>query len=73
MFGVNMGKTTVFIDEILLENAIKAVKAKSKKEAIEKGLKELVHKKNIESLRSELGTYDLDLTLEELERSRKEQ
>jgi len=35
-FGVNMGKTTVFIDNMLLEKAIKAVKAKSKKEAIEK-------------------------------------
>jgi len=65
-----MGKTTVFIDDMLLENAIRAVKAKSKKEAIEKGLKELVHKKNIEALRSELGTYDLVLTLEELDRSR---
>jgi len=68
-----MGKTTVFIDDILLENAIKAVKAKSKKEAIEKGLKELVHKKNIQTLRSELGTYDLDLTLEKLDRSREGQ
>jgi len=68
-----MGKTTVFIDDMLLENAIKVTKAKSKKEAIEKGLKELVHKKNIEALRSELGTYDLDLTLEKLDKLRKGQ
>lgn len=68
-----MGKTTVFIDNKLLENAIKVTKAKSIKEAIEKGLKELVHKKNIEALRNELGTYDLDLTLEKLDKLRKEQ
>ena len=67
-----MGKTTVFIDDMLLENAIKVTKSKSKKEAIEKGLKELVHKKNIEALRSELGTYDIDLTLEKLDELRKE-
>lgn len=67
-----MGKTTVFIDDMLLKDAIKVTKAKSKKEAIEKGLKELVHKKNIEALRSELGTYDIDLTLEKLDELRKE-
>lgn len=68
-----MGKTTVFIDDKLLESAIKVTKARSKKEAIEKGLKELVHKKNIEALRKELGTFDIDLTLEKLNESRKEQ
>ncbi|MGM0368707.1 MAG: type II toxin-antitoxin system VapB family antitoxin [Actinomycetota bacterium] len=68
-----MGKTTVFIDEKLLESAIKAINAKSKKEAIEKGLKELVHRKNIEALRKELGTYDLVLTLDGLDKLRKGQ
>lgn len=66
-----MGKTTVIIDDKLLKAAIEVTKAKSKREAIEKGLSELVHKKNIEALRKELGTFDLDLTPEKLNEVRK--
>ena len=66
-----MGKTTVIIDDNLLKAAIEVTKAKSKREVIEKGLIELVHKKNIEALRKELGTFDLDLTLEKLNEIRK--
>jgi len=66
-----MGKTTVIIDDKLLKAAIEVTKAKSKREVIEKGLIELVHKKNIEALRKELGTFDLDLTLEKLNEIRK--
>ena len=66
-----MGKTTVIIDDKLLKAAIEVTKAKSKREVIEKGLNELVHKKNIEALRRELGTFDLGLTLEKLNEIRK--
>ena len=66
-----MGKTTVIIDDELLKAAIEVTKAKSKREVIEKGLIELVHKKNIEALRKELGTFDLGLTLEKLNEIRK--
>lgn len=65
-----MGKTTVEIDDSLLKEAIKAIGAKTKKEAIEAGLRYLVGRQNREALRKELGTYDIDLTLEELERMR---
>jgi Arc/MetJ family transcription regulator len=65
-----MRKTTVQIDESLLAEAIKATGAKTKKEAIEAGLKYLVQRKHREALRQELGTFDIDLTLEELERLR---
>lgn len=68
-----MGKTTVVIDDKLLEAAIKVTGAKSKRQAIEEGLKELVCRKNIEALRKELGTFDLDLTLAGLEKLRKEE
>lgn len=68
-----MGKTTVVIDDKLLEAAIKVTGAKSKRQVIEDGLKELVRKKNIEALRKELGTFDLDLTLVGLEKLRKEE
>ena len=66
-----MGKTTVIIDDKLIKAAIEVTKAKSKREVIEKGLIELVHKKNIEALRKELGTFDLGLTLEKLNEIRK--
>lgn len=65
-----MGKTTIQIDESLLREAIDAIGAKTKKEAIEAGLKYLVQRKNREALREELGTFDIDLTLPELERLR---
>lgn len=60
-------KTTVVLNDKLLKEAIMAIGARTKKEAIEAGLRELVRKKNRDALISELGTYDLDLSLEELE------
>lgn len=65
-------KTTVVIDDELLLEALKAAKVKTRREAIELGLRELVRQRNLEALRQELGTYDLDLSLEELERLRSE-
>ena len=62
-----MGKTTVVIDDHLLKDAIGA---RSKREAIEAGLRALVRQRHREALRKELGTFDLDLTLDELERLR---
>jgi len=63
-------KTTMVIDENLLQEAMEAIGAKTKRETIEAGLRELVRKKNQEALKEELGTFDLDLTLEELEKLR---
>ena len=61
-----MSKTTVFIDEVLIRNALKVTNLKTKKDVIEEGLKELIRRKNREQLRRELGTFDIDLTLKEL-------
>ncbi len=58
------------IDESLLAEAIKAIGAKREREAIEAGMKYLVQWKKREALRHELDTFDIDLTLEELERLR---
>jgi Arc/MetJ family transcription regulator len=63
-------KTTVMIDEKLLSQAVRAIGARSKREAIEAGLRELVKQMNRDALRRELGTFDLDLTLAELRRLR---
>ena len=65
-----MGKTTVVIDDKLLNDAIEAIGARSKKEAIEAGLRSLVKEYHREALRKELGTFEIELTLEELERLR---
>jgi Arc/MetJ family transcription regulator len=68
-----MAKTTVVIDDELLDEAMRASGAKTKKQAITTALKELVRRKNLEALRQEAGTYDLALSLEELEKLRNEQ
>jgi len=65
-----MKKTTVFVDEALIEVALKASKLRTKKEVIEAGLKELVRKKNRDLLRGELGTFDIELSLDELKKQR---
>ena len=65
-----MKKTTVLIDEQLLQTAMNAIGVRTKKEAIRVGLETLVSFHQRESLQKELGTFDLDLSLEELERLR---
>ena len=67
-----MAKTTVFIDDILMNAALRVTNLKTKKEVIEAGLRELVRRKNRELLRQELGSFDIDLSLEELKKRRAE-
>jgi hypothetical protein len=62
-----MKKTTVLLNEQLLREAKKAVGAQSTREVIEIGLYSLVRQANREALRKELGTYEIDLTPDELE------
>jgi Arc/MetJ family transcription regulator len=66
-----MRKTTVYIDEELLKQAIDAIGARSKKDAIEAGLRSLVQQRNREALRKELGTFEIEMTLEQLEELRR--
>jgi Arc/MetJ family transcription regulator len=68
-----MHKTTVEIDERLLEEAVTLSGAKSKKMAIEEGLRELIRSIQRKRLKKELGTYDLDLTAKDLERMRRDE
>jgi len=65
--GIKMKKTTVQIDDELLQAAMEASGARSKRAAIEKGLQALIRDYNREELRKELGTFDIELTLDELE------
>lgn len=67
-----MGKTTVVIDDALLKKVMEVIEVKTKKEAIAAGIKDLIRNRNREALRRELGSFDLDLILEELQRQRDE-
>ena len=67
-----MGKTTVVIDETLINEALRATNLKTKREVIEKGLKELLRTRNRKLLRQELGTFDIDLSIDELKKRRAE-
>ena len=67
-----MAKTTVIIDDELLDKAMKVTGAKTKTQVIAAGLKELIHKRSLEAFRQELGTFDLALSLEELQKLRNE-
>jgi len=66
-------KTTIVINEELLREAMKVAGVKTKRETVEAGLRELVRRRNLEALKEELGTFDLDLSLEELEGLRSEE
>jgi Arc/MetJ family transcription regulator len=68
-----MPKTTVEINEKLLERAMKISGAKTKKGAIESGLKELIKSINKNMLKKELGTFDLDISVEDLEKMRRDE
>ncbi len=57
-----MKKTTVLIDEQLLQAAMSAIGVRTKKEAIRAGLESLVNGHQRKSLQKELGTFDLDLS-----------
>jgi Arc/MetJ family transcription regulator len=68
-----MKKTTVFVDEALIRDALRVTKLKTKKEVIDAGLRELIRKKNREILKQELGTFEIELSPEELKGRRAEQ
>jgi len=63
-------RTTLDLDEELLDDAKRLTKAKSKKAVIEQALTELIRARRIEQLRKMVGTDAIDLTLEDLRRMR---
>ncbi len=65
-----MRRTTVFIDEDLLEEAIRLTGAKTRRQVITAGLRELVRMHHRKAFARELGTFDLDLTIEALKELR---
>ena len=65
-----MKRTTVELDEKLVARAMKSSGAKTMHEALVRGLEELIRARARESLRSRLGTVDLDIDHRELLRRR---
>ncbi|MFW6174094.1 MAG: type II toxin-antitoxin system VapB family antitoxin [Elusimicrobiota bacterium] len=66
-------RTTFDIDADLLENAVKATGASSKKKAVEIAIREFLRSRRRKELCELIGNYEeFALTLEELERMRSE-
>lgn len=67
-----MGRTTLVLEEGLLLEAMRLAGARTKREAVERALREFIRTRQRERLVEELGTFDLDLTPEELARLRRD-
>jgi len=66
-------RSTIDIDEKLLQEAQKITGAKTKKELINLSLMELIRKKKREHLISLFGSSALDLDLEDIEKLREDE
>ena len=66
-------RTTLDIDDEILQETINATQANSKKKAVEKALREYLRMKRRQDLLARIGSWkDFDLSLEELDRLRNE-
>lgn len=59
-------RTNINIDDALLEKAMKMSKAKTKKEAVERGLEELIKQAAREDMRALRGKVDWEGDLDEM-------
>ena len=65
-------RRTLVIDDKLLEEARELLGTGTIRETVEAALGEVIRKRRVEELRRSLGTFELDLTAEELARLRDE-
>ena len=65
-------RRTVVIDDGLLDQAQKALGTRGVRDTVEAGLREAVRRRRLDQLRRPLGTMDLYLTPEDLDRLRHE-
>jgi Arc/MetJ family transcription regulator len=63
-------RTTLDLDEKLIDEAKRISNGKSKKAVIEEALLEFINARRIEKLRRMIGSCEIDLTLEELRQMR---
>lgn len=69
---IDMARMTVALDEHLLEEARRLSGAKTKREAIEIALRQLVRRLRRREIATHAGAIELDLTQEELQTLREE-
>lgn len=65
-------RTTLDIDAALLDEAVRRLRTRTKRETVEMALREAISSRKRQQLRDLLGSFDLDLTQEDLERMRGE-
>lgn len=65
-----MSRTNIVIDDALMAEAMAASGARTKREAVERGLRALVERRRIEALRSLRGTLDWQGDLDSMRRDR---
>jgi Arc/MetJ family transcription regulator len=68
---IYMSRTTVDLNDALVEEALAITEAPSKKAVIEQALQELVDAHKREQLIARIGSGDIDMTLEELKALRR--
>lgn len=66
-----MARTTLDLDEKLIEDAMRITELPTKKAVIEEALRELVNAHLRQRLIARLGSGDMDMTLEELKEWRR--
>lgn len=64
-------RTTLDLDEKLIEDASRLANGKTKKAVVEEALREFIRRRRIEELRGMIGTDAIDLTPEDLRRMRR--
>jgi Arc/MetJ family transcription regulator len=64
-----MMRTTLDLDEKLIEELLKATEAKTKTEAIHLAISELIRRKKLERLKSLSGKIHIDLDLEKMQKA----
>lgn len=64
-------RTTIDIDEGLLKEAWEIVHPKSKRELVERSLRELIREEKLKRFASRLGKIPIDMTLQDLKRMRR--
>lgn len=65
-------RTTIVLDPKILADAREALGTRTIRETVELALREATRRKRLQELRESLGTWDIDITLEELLRLREE-
>lgn len=66
-------RTTLELNEKLLQEAMKLLGVKTKREVVERALEALVAQERRERLRAKLGRLDFNLTLKDLHEMRRDE